>query len=223
MHNEENKDLLVIITMQGNEPEAAQKAFDEFYRRFKVYVWKVAVSLARHIHDPNQEEVAYDIFNDTFLDVFSNYSKESYFDPSRYMDTDKGIKAWLSGIARNHFRRKIEVAQRGARVSYIYTFPDRPFFDPYLAEDEEMVEPPPMIALKRALQTLSERDREILLIAFQFEEEGRLPKTMRQTLCEKYGLSPDSLRQIKKRAKEKIENYLQEHSYLTQPKSNRNV
>jgi RNA polymerase sigma factor (sigma-70 family) len=223
MHNEQSEDLLVIIAMQEDEPQAAQQAFNEFHRRFKDYVWKVAVSLARDIHDPNQEEITRDIFNDTFLDVFQNYAKESYFDPARCTDIEKGIKAWLSGIARNHFRRMIEAVQKASRMSYLDAFPERPFFDPDDTDKGEMADPPSMIALKRALQTLSDRDQEILLIAVQFEEEGRLPKAMKQTLCEKYGLSPDSLRQVKKRAKEKIEKYMQEHGYLTQQKSKTNV
>jgi len=223
MRTETSEDLLVIISMQKEEPEAAQLAFREFHNRFKNYVWKVAVSLARGIYDPNQEGIARDIFNNTFLDVFRNYTKESYFDPSQCTDIEKGIKAWLSGIARNHFRRMIEAVQKASRVSYLEAFPERPFFDPDDTDEEEMADPPPMIVLKRALQTLSDRDQEILLIAVQFEEEGRLPKEMRLTLCEKYGLSQDSLRQVKKRAKEKIEKYMQEHGYLTQQKSKSNV
>lgn len=223
MHKEQSEDLLVIISMQADEPEAARRAFDEFHRRYKSYVWKIAISLAKYIHDPNQEEIARDIFNDTFLDVFSNSAKKSYFDPAHCTDIEKGIKAWLSGIARNHFRRMIDAVQKVSRISYLDVFPERPFFDPDDADETEMADPPPMIALKRALQTLSDRDREILLIAVQFEEEGRLPKVIKQTLCEKYGLSPDSLRQVKKRSKEKIEKYMQEHVFLTQKKSKPHV
>lgn len=225
MRLEPSEDLLVIIAMQKDEQEAARQAFNEFHRRFKGYVWNVAVSFSRKIYDPNQESLARDIFNDTFLDVFHNYAKESYFDPSRCDDIEKGIKAWLAGIARNHFLRKIKTVEGASRVSYLETLPERPFFDPddSDAEEKEMADPPPMIALKRALQTLTGRDQEILLIATDFETEGRLPKAMKQTLCEKYSLSPDSLRQVKKRAKEKIEKYLQEQGHLTQQKSKPNV
>lgn len=220
MHNEQSEDLLVIIAMQEDEPKAAQQAFNEFHRRFKDYVWKVAVSLARDIHDP---EIARDIFDDTFLDVFNNYAKESYFDPARCTDIEKGINAWLSGIARNHFRRMIEAVKKASHVSYIDAFPERPFFDPDDADEEEKADPPPMVALKRALQTLSDREQDILLTSFQFEEQGRLPNEVKSSLCRAYGLSPDSLRQVKKRAKEKIEKYLHEHGYLSPKKSHHNA
>lgn len=223
MRLEPSEDLLVIISMQEDEPEAAQRAFNEFHRRFKNYVWNLAVILSRKIHDPNQESIAHNIFNDSFLDVFHNYAKEGYFDPGQCDDLDKGIKAWLGGIARNHFLRMIDAVKVASRVSYLDVFPERPFFDPGNLNEAETIDSIPMAALNRALQKLSDRDREILLIAVQFEEEGRLPKEFKRILCEKYSLSPDSLRQIKKRAKEKIEKYLQEHGYLTEQKSKSNV
>lgn len=223
MHNEPSEDLLVYISMQEDDPGEARKAFNEFHRRFKQFVWSVAVSLARKIHDPNQEAIARDIFNDTFLDVFHNHAKENYFDSDRCDDIEKGIKAWLAGIARTHYYHMLDAVKATSNMSYLDVFPERPFFDQDDSEAEEMVDPPLMSVLQRALQTLSDRDREILLIAAQFEEQGRLPKEVKQSLCKAYGLAPDSLRQVKKRSKEKIEKYLQEHGYLTHKKSKTNV
>jgi DNA-directed RNA polymerase specialized sigma24 family protein len=183
----------------------------------------VAITLARNIYDPNQEEIAKDIFNNTFLDVFGNYDKENYFDSDRCNDIEKGIKAWLAGIARTHYLHKLNTVEITSRMSYLDVFPERPFFDQDDSEAEEEFDSPLMSVLQRALKTLSDRDREILLIAIQFEEEGRLPKEVRQSICRNYGLAPDSLRQVKKRSKAKIEKYLEEHGYLTKQKSKPNV
>lgn len=222
MHNEASEDLLVYISMQEDEPEAARQAFHEFHRRFKKYVWEVSVTLSRCISDPNRDILAKDIFGNTFQDVFANYRSKAYFDPRKCQDMEKGIKVWLSGIAKNHLKRLIDAARAASSVSYLDTFPERPFFDTYDPK-EEMADSPRMVVLKRALEHLSDKEREILLISVQFEEQGGMPEEIKRSLCATYGVLPDSLRQIKKRAKEKIENYMREHDQFIHAKFKINV
>ena len=225
MRSETSEDLLVIISMQKEEPEAAQLAFHEFHRRFKDFVWGIAVTLARSISSPNQDQLAHDIFNDTFRDVFYKYQSESYFDPAKWQDIEKGIKCWLAGIARNHKKRAIQSVSSSSPISYLDTCPEIPFFDADADVDEhEEPEAPDLLLLKRALETvLTSKEREILLISMQFEQDYTLPEDIKRSLCEKYGLVPASLRQVKKRAKEKLEKFFQEHGYFTQSKTKSNV
>lgn len=223
MQQESSEDLLVIITMQEDEPEAAQQAFHEFHRRFKKYVWSVSFTLSRTISSPNPDDVANDIFNDTFLDVYRNYQSKGYFDSKHCTNIEKGIKNWLTGISRNHLKRYIETIAASSRlVPYLDACPDRPFFD--LDDKEKSFDSPKLILLQRALETvLNKKEREVLLISVQFEEEGRLPKELKKQLCKAYGVVPDTLRQIKKRAKEKVEGYMQKHGFPIYKKTKTNV
>lgn len=224
MHEEPSEDLLVIIAMQEDDPEAARQAFIEFHRRFKGHVWNIADKLSRSISAQNQDLVAQDIFNDTFLSVYTNYQSKAYFDPVKVQDIEKGIKAWLSGIAKNHLKRMIDAGKKFPSASYFEVPPDYLFFDPEEEEEEEVVNSPTLAALKHVLDVvLNEKERWVLLTSFQFEEEGKLPDEIRRSLCEDCCVLPVTLRQIKKRAKDKIEKYFREHGYLTSTKSQTNV
>lgn len=166
--------------------------------------------------------MAADIVTDTFRDVFHNYNSKSYFDPQKCKDIEKGIRNWLSGIARNHLLRYLEeIAKVSKPISYLDSWPDHLFFE---LDDQESIPPTPNLkALNAALDTLDDKQREILLISVQFEEEGRLPPEIKQTLCRVHGISPDSLRQIKKRAKEKVIDFLQRHGYFSTEKIKKNA
>lgn len=215
MREEPSEDLLVYVSMQESNPEEAIQAFREFHHRFKEYVWNISIMLSRTISDPNQDLLAQDIFNDTFRDVYANYRSEGYFDPAKAQDIEGGIKAWLNGIAKNHLRRTIDANKKSFQISYLDDSLDHPFFDPEEEEPEEG-DPPSLAALKHALDTvLNERERDVLLTSYQFEKEGKIPPEIKGSLCKLYGVLSVTLRQIKKRAKDKIEKYLQEQGYLT--------
>ncbi len=222
MNTEPSEDLLVIISMQVDEPYEARCAYTEFYKRFKGFLWKVAWQLTESINSRHREFVAENIFSDSFRDVFHNYNRPSYFDPSQCQDSEKGIKAWLAGIARNHFKRHFDSETHLAPISYLETYPDHPFFE--LESDDNSYDSPEYAALQQALNNaLSAKEREILLITFQFEKGKKLPDDIKESLCQAYGVLPNTLFVIKRRAKEKVEKYLKDHGYLSTPKIQSNV
>jgi DNA-directed RNA polymerase specialized sigma24 family protein len=222
MHTETSEDLLVIITMQLDEPQAAERAFSEFYRRFTNYMWAVAWQLTSTIDERHRQFVAENIFSDSFRDVFRNYDRPSYFDPSQCEDSEKGIKVWLAGIAKNHFKRHFDSETHLAPISYLESYPDHPFFEE--ESDDNHHESPEYAVLQQALMnTLSSKEREILLITFQFRKGEKLPYDIKESLCQAYGILPNTLFVIKRRAKEKLEKYLRDHGHLSIPKIQSNV
>jgi RNA polymerase sigma factor (sigma-70 family) len=71
------------------------------------------------------------------------------------------------------------------------------------------------LLLQEALKTLPEREREIVLSTFEHYEPGqqqqrRLPKEAVNKICQSFEITPDNLRQIRKRAYEKLERYVGE-------------
>jgi len=69
--------------------------------------------------------------------------------------------------------------------------------------------------LQEALATLTEREKEIILATYEHYEPGqqqqrRLPKEASDEICLRFKITSDNLRQIRKRAHEKIERYVDE-------------
>jgi RNA polymerase sigma factor (sigma-70 family) len=66
--------------------------------------------------------------------------------------------------------------------------------------------------LREALDALPERERDIIIETYEYYERGqkqqRLPKQVVDKICRTHGIRPDHLRQLRKRAQEKIEEYV---------------
>lgn len=69
--------------------------------------------------------------------------------------------------------------------------------------------------LREALDSLTDRERDILIATFDHHERGqkqqRLPNAVVKEICETYNISHAYLRQLRKRALEKIEQYVDAH------------
>lgn len=215
MIEETSEDLLAIIGMK-DDPEMvsdAKAAFNEFYGRFRNFVYRVCFNLSKSFE--NNKQVSEDIFQDTFIDVYKNAGR---FDASQFKDVGRGIKAWLSGISRNAFLKYIDKASRFEPEAliiekYFHELLDEPS-DDINFEDLSSIE---LQAIKNALNSLNKKEREILLIYFQFYdgEKFNVPKKIRLGLAKAHNIQPDSLRQTKDRALKKIRKYIQEKTELT--------
>ena len=74
-------------------------------------------------------------------------------------------------------------------------------------------ETPQKKILNDALSLLSERDREILLTCFLYQEENKhLPDEVLSELSNRYSTTPANIRQIKKRALDKIKAHIIQNS-----------
>lgn len=211
MVNETHEDLLVIISMWEDEPEAAHTAFDAFFEAYKNYVWYISTILAKSL--PNPKIATNDIFSDTFLAVRDNADK---FDPKKCKNKQNGIKNWLSGVAKNQFLRYVDAAAKAnGNVEFLETCPDVPVFDasspPPLNADDS---PPKLGLLNTAIErALNGKEREILFISLNFESQGGLPTDIKQSLCKAYGVMPATLRKIKERAIKKLQDYIRKNTF----------
>lgn len=213
MRQESTEDLLVIIGMHDADADTekeSKQAFDEFHNRFKNYVYKVSYYFCVSLE--NRTSVAKDITNDTFLNV---WQKASRFDPKRWSNTEKGIKAWLGGIVKNTFLQYVEKAKKyspenvaidGYKLTIEEKTPEKIFLNQFQSLEGK--------ALTRALSELKEKEKHILLTYFQFYdgEKFYVPKEDRKILCQLYGIGDSTLRKTKDRAIEKIKKHIIQES-----------
>ena len=69
--------------------------------------------------------------------------------------------------------------------------------------------------LNDALNTLSERDRHILLTIYLYYDEGKnTPSDTLDLLCEMYGTTKVNIRKIRERSEKKIIDYFSQHTQL---------
>jgi len=83
----------------------------------------------------------------------------------------------------------------------------------FLENSDEEIKPQKseeFLLAERALQTLSERDRNILVTYLMFEDGSKkLPSNEIQRLADMWDVLPDNMRQIKKRSLAKAEKYIE--------------
>jgi DNA-directed RNA polymerase sigma subunit (sigma70/sigma32) len=76
---------------------------------------------------------------------------------------------------------------------------------------EEIISDDILLA-EKALQSLNERDRNILVTYLMYEDGNKkLPSSEIQKLADMWGVLPDNMRQIKKRSLAKLEIFIKTH------------
>ena len=216
MKNVPDAELLFDMSYQESDPEDARRAFAEFYRRHKDYVWKMAYVKAKDIDSQNTQLLASDFHREIFLKVFHSHESKGAFDPDKVNDASAGIKRWLAGIAKNVLRdhlKRIKSSQHTFISNSAGGEDDLPFFDSIPGEALTPRQTPKLKDLQGALSSLKPRNREILVLSLEFQEEGQLPNWLREDLCGRYNISDDTLRQARKRAAAKILVYLKKLGY----------
>lgn len=204
-----NGELLTLASIDPNNPECI-KAFDQFYSRYKNYIWNLSYKQVRNIDIYNSIEIAKAIFQNTIIDVHRNSSKFE----SRSNDPDIDIKKWLSGIVKNKVLQYIDENNKHKKhIVYLEILPD--FEEEETNDNNEMiVESFEKDLLEKALKTLNAKERSILLTWFQFSINGKtqsIGKEIKENLSKQFNLRPDSLKQIKKRALQKVKDYIQQY------------
>ena len=140
---DESPERLIARVVDGD-----RDAFGLLYRRYRSDVYRFAT------HFCGSAEPADDVVQDVFLAVIQSASR---YEPER-----SGVLPWLLGIARNFVRRR-----RSERVTLPLPADDAP------AARELTVTPDPLggiararqtAALRRALRTIPDRDREVVIL-----------------------------------------------------------
>ena len=207
-----DEDLFVLMSFQKEDEVEAQKAFRIFYSRYSKLLKALCNNVCTKFDVVDGKEFAASVFNNTMLEI---YHYPTY-------DSRKGkITTWVSKIARNE---ALEIIKGfGLNNDYRHVPLNEAItefvVDEENKEDEERVnyDTPQKRVLDDALNSLSEREREILLTCILFQEDKKhLPDEVLCDLNNRFGTTSAGIRQIKKRALDKVKAYIIKNSTFLQ-------
>ncbi len=201
--------LLNLMANRNTDQASAKQAFTEFYNRHKRYVFLTACKATNRLIDDDER---FDLVQETFIRAFE---KAHTFKGAALDDATqerRWARAWLGKIANNLLIDKMRKKKGILLLSY----------------DDERVKPEAEWKravtglrgssghrlVQEALEQLTEKEQRILrLAALNYspgDKELRIPDSDLDELATTYNVSKASIRQTKKRAKEKVRNYLED-------------
>jgi RNA polymerase sigma factor (sigma-70 family) len=196
--------LLDRVSRRESNAALARAAEAEFYARHSRYLYGVLVQRVRRPLALSGREVE-DLVQETF---FRAFARAGTFTPGDAWDADserRRSRAWLGRIAQRL------LADWLADVREISA---SPYLDS-LAEPEagpSSSRSPKMQLLREALDTLTERERDVLRVAALYfrpgEEHQRLPNDVSAELARRWETTNENIRAIRSRATKKLKEYL---------------
>ncbi|NTW49023.1 MAG: sigma-70 family RNA polymerase sigma factor [Chlorobiales bacterium] len=204
-----DEELLAYLSGPGIERHLTESAFGEFYNRHARYLYFIC---KRDYQATLGEEGVQDLVQETFIRV---YEKAGTFKSDGLTDKEKltlRTHGWLRRIAANLFLSKRR-AQTGVPETLLGPDMLAGLAETLPNDEQDSTESPKITMMKEALSTLSEREREIMQTIYQWYEPGKkLPSHIVDELTERYKTTPENIRKIRSRARQKIEAYLKDNS-----------
>jgi RNA polymerase sigma factor (sigma-70 family) len=206
--NDALADLFLAMALKGEDRQNAEKAFTEFYNRYKSFLFtvikKVCISWEMY-----GDELIQTVFDNTFLTVYEKAETFLKLDDIPFERQEKRMKSWLNQIAKNEMLQLLR--QYRIDKDKVEFTDDLSFIERIENETVENVSDDTLLA-EKALQTLTDRDRNILVTYLMYEDGNKkLPSNEIQKLADMWGVLPDNMRQIKKRSLAKLENLIKTH------------
>lgn len=197
-------ELLERVSERAHDSAAARAAEAQFYDRHARYLYGVLVQRLRRPLALSGREVE-DLVQETFFRAFARASSYSAGDASDEASQSRRSRAWLGRIAERLLADWLQGTREISASPYLDT----------LAEPEP---PPPssrspkLRLLREALDTLNERERDVLRVAALYfrpgEEHQRLPNQVSAELARRWQTSNENIRAIRSRATKKLKDYL---------------
>lgn len=197
-------ELLERVSKRTENASAARAAETEFYDRHARYLYGVLMQRVRRPLALSGREVE-DLVQETFFRAFARASTYSGGDARDAASQGRRSRAWLGRIAERLLADWLQDTREVSASPYLDT----------LAEPEP---PPPssrspkLRLLREALDTLNERERDVLRVAALYfrpgEEHQRLPNEVSAELARRWQTTNESIRAIRSRATKKLKDYL---------------
>lgn len=206
LSNYSDEELFIVMSYKDENREEAQRAFIIFYERYKNFLWNLCFDICRNCKVPENDELAKDLFQNTMTSIY-NYGHT--FDSKK-----SKITTWISRIAKSELYQLL-CGVKEYRLDEKMEVSQKSDIDEMLDTDFEF-QTPEQKALQEAIESLSEREQEILLTYVMYEDgKKQLPLEMRQYLLDKYATTQQNIQQIKSRSLKKIKDHIVTHSNLS--------
>lgn len=202
LQNDEPDDaeLLFRIANTRAGSDAARAAQSIFYRRHVRYLYAVVVKRCARLLELSSLS-AEDLVQDSFHRAFSRAStfrRDGIADPERLQ---RRARAWLGRIAERLLADSLADS---------HEISDSPYLERLSSNDsDDFVTGSPKLELVcRALDSLSEREQDVLRVSALYQRVGevhqRLPNAVAAELAARWNTSSDNIRAIRSRAMKRL-------------------
>lgn len=222
--DEEDYDLIGYMALHADDPVGAELAWQEFYRRHFPYLFGVVRKGYLNVLD---EMCLEDLSTETIIKAFDNaHTFKPHSDADRSHQTAH-VRAWLGEIAKNLLNSELR-KYKGLQIIYPDTLNEdgvdgwEPIeYEASIADDNDWVSRDSLSALQKgwvqeAFNNLDDREQHILRVTFEYERPDRahqkLPDAVSNWLKDVHKTTSENIRQIRKRAKLKVEKHVKEMS-----------
>jgi len=197
-------ELLERVSARARDPHAARAAEADFYERHVRYLYGVLMTRMRRPLALSGREVE-DLVQETFFRAFARASTFSAGDATDEDSERRRTRAWLGRIAQRLLADWLSDMREVSASPLLET----------LAEPEAgppSSRSPKLRLMREALETLTERERDVLRVAALYfrpgEEHQRLPNEVSQELAKRWQTNNENIRAIRSRATKKLKDYL---------------
>jgi RNA polymerase sigma factor (sigma-70 family) len=205
--NYSDEELFLLMSYKDENQIEAQKAFSIFYDRYKNFLWNLCYFICHNCKTNENNELAKDLFQNTMISI---YTYGNTFDPQK-----SKVTTWMSRIAKSELYKLLCDIKEYRIDENLEVLLSESAANEEMETDFEN-QSPEQNALKEAIESLSEREQEVLLTYIMYEDGNKqLPLAIRQHLIDKYATTQQNIQQIKSRSLKKIKDHIVNHSKLS--------
>jgi RNA polymerase sigma factor (sigma-70 family) len=208
--NEDLADLFLSMALKEDDRQGAEKAFAVFYNRYRNYLYTVVRNACKS-WKMYGDELVQAVHQNTFLTVFEKAESFLQIEEVPTDRQEKRMKSWLGRIAeREMYKLLRELKGEKEKIDYHDNLTNLENYDVEIKSQKS----DDFLLAEKALNSLKERDRNILVTYLMFEDGNKnLPGSEIQRLADMWDVLPDNMRQIKKRSLEKAKKYIETYKY----------
>ncbi len=196
-------ELLMLVAQRHSGWENAFRVFYERHREYLFYICN------REYCNQIGADAVQDLVQKTFIRAFEKAHTFRADDTLSPDDSLKRTRGWLRRIAanllRDSYRHNTSIPTEPLTDAHISMLAENHSQD---SEDSEK-----MKLIKDALNTLTEREQDILRTAYQWYEPNKnLPAHVIEELTQRYNTTPENIRKILSRARKKVREFIERNS-----------
>lgn len=208
MEIEKLEDILLKISFKEDDEQLALESFNLLYKDYSKLLMSI---VKKNLKDMGiyDEQLLHTVINNVFFKLYVNPLS---FTVPKTAKNDSCFKSWLSVVSSNELKSLI-TEYFGKESSLQLVNADKTFES--VEVNEEISESMNTKLLNEALNSLTIRDRDILLTLYNYYEEGKkTPTEVLNQIAKLHNTTKPNIRKIKERSEKKIIDFFSAKSAL---------